>query len=68
MDKERNECSTPTLSGKPSRMNAIYTLGERIERLRHEARGLECLMFQLEHIPLTPEADEALWRLITDRR
>ena len=53
------------------RLNARAALRERIQRLRSEADGLEALLLVLSPLGnedrMSPEADEALWKLVITR-
>lgn len=50
------------------RESAIGALRNQVERLRREAHALEALSYQLDHMVLTSEAEQALWQLVVNSR
>jgi len=50
------------------RQSAITVLKEQADHLRHEAHALESLAFQLEHMIMTSEAEDILWKLVVNAR
>lgn len=56
------------LGAEVRRQSAIGLIRDQVERLRREAHALEALAYQLEHMVMTSEAEQALWQMAVNSR
>lgn len=58
------------LGGEPmgARQSATAVLKDQADRLRREAHALESLAYQLEHMVMSSEAEQALWQMAVNAR